>query len=102
MTRRRFRPASTRLGSIRRWLWIRIFRHESETCDRCGGRVPIAWWCDDRTLWRHAYHHATGRWPQETCPAYDSGLLCPRCFERAARACGVVVQWHAREMGGGV
>jgi hypothetical protein len=94
----KWRPARSLFGRIRQWVLHRVLWYPNETCDRCGGRVGIAWWCDDQQLWLRAYEHAVGFRPYVTDWGVACGLLCPRCFERSAEAVGTVVEWHAQKL----
>jgi hypothetical protein len=80
---------------LRRWVWHIILRHESETCDACGGRVERAWWADTPELWARTYARATGRASvfRDGC---GSGLLCCACFERHAPC---AIEWRACRLG---
>lgn len=72
---------------VRRWCLHTILRYDSESCDRCGGRVRLVWWATPSTYWVDVYERAAGNRP----PVRDTvgaGLLCVRCFQRAASKLG--------------
>jgi hypothetical protein len=73
---------------FRRWWFHVVMCYESETCDRCGSRVEVAWMTSDE-CWRAAYTKATG------CDRGSRGLLCLMCFDKAATAIGRPVVWCA-------
>ncbi len=72
----------------RRWVIHILLRYNSETCDRCGGRVEVAWMASDE-CWRETYAAATGH------DRGSGGLLCLLCFDAAAFKIGKPVLWCA-------
>lgn len=84
----RWRPATTLLGRARQWIQHRILGADSESCDRCGRLVEVAWWCSDNELFISVYRRSTGNQTHIHSAGYASGLLCVRCFDRAADALG--------------
>ena len=68
-----------------------MYRHDfghvlfegTEICQDCG-RHFVLWWAQG-DLWRQVY-------------GSDSGILCPACFSRKARAAGIVVLFEARPL----
>jgi hypothetical protein len=61
-------------------------RGEGEHCQSCGRTYgDMGWWKTDDELWARV----TGR-------SDGSGLRCPDCFGREARAFGIELEWVAR------
>lgn len=79
---------------LRRWFNHVVLRHESETCDQCGGQVKAAWWCEDDELWCDVYEAALG-WRPEAVFGVRRGLMCRECFIRIAVEIGVPIEWRA-------
>jgi hypothetical protein len=55
-----------------------------ESCDRCGIRQPLVWWCEDNEL----YKRVTGT---------ENGIFCPKCFDKMAEQKGIFIRWIPRE-----
>lgn len=83
----RWRRPSTFIGRARAWVLKRILGWDCETCQKCGRRVLLVWWCPNTRLWEDAYEEATGH------RRGGAGLLCPRCFDDAARSLGRMITW---------
>jgi hypothetical protein len=56
-----------------------------EYCDDCGIRQPLVWTVSD-PLW----NEVTGR---ESVLTDGGGVYCPSCFNRRARANGLLLRW---------
>ncbi len=50
-----------------------------EFCHDCGQRQPLVWWASELD-WK-------------TYGRTDSGILCPRCFDKRATKQGVLLRW---------
>lgn len=67
-------------------------KDSGERCQCCGCSYLTVWWAGDRdngALWSQVYEQATGQQRDE------AGLLCPTCFDDAARKLGITLGWVA-------
>ena len=65
---------------------------DGEHCQKCGRQYLTVWWAGDRdggALWERVYEKATGQ------QNGGAGLLCPVCFDDAARQLGITLHWMA-------
>jgi len=63
---------------------IDLIEEEGEHCQACGrAYLSIGWWYADDDLWAEITDRSDG-----------SGLLCPDCFGRMARAKGIGLRWR--------
>lgn len=69
------------------WCFWTLAGHETELCDKCGGRVVMVWWCDSKELWERVTGEKNG-----------GGVYCPRCFDVYAGKQGAVLRWKAEVM----
>jgi hypothetical protein len=69
--------------------------YEGETCRECGRRQPLTWWCMDNRLYARLVRPDVGEWP--ISGEGVGGVVCPRCFDRLARAAGVLLMWQPTE-----
>jgi len=60
--------------------------HETEICQRCGGKVNIVWWCADIHIWSKV----TG------CDG--NGVLCANCFDGLANDKNIFVRFRAESL----
>ena len=56
-----------------------------EFCDDCGRRQPLVWTSSD-ALWTET----TGK---QSVLTDGGGVLCPECFDKKARANGLMLRW---------
>lgn len=82
----KFRGAFAKIRAF----WHTIIRNDDgELCYECGRPYGL-WWCPDDELWARVTKATSYR---DGC---FNGLCCPRCFERRAASCGVVLEWAPR------
>ncbi len=72
-----------RILAMFRTLWIQVVQHDNgETCQVCG-RDYVLWRASDE-MYREVVGHL-------------HGLYCPWCFDRRARANGLILDWQPQE-----
>lgn len=71
---------------VRRFYWRHIRRNDVHACADCGvptnARIGDAYWLTSHFLWG-------------LIVGTEQIVLCPGCFTRRARRCGVPVRWRA-------
>jgi hypothetical protein len=73
------------MKALREFYWTRIRRYDGEICQDCGNAVRHhtgSCWRTSEEVWNAVMGRATG-------------ILCPPCFTKRARAVGVRVLWEA-------
>lgn len=65
-----------------------IGSNDGMLCEICGQKYHTVWKAIDK-LWVKV----TGATEQEDAPGYFSGLWCPHCFSKVARAKGITLRW---------
>lgn len=83
-----WRNSGSLITRFRRWFLYRILCYQTETCDKCGGKVNLVWWSKENLLWEEVYKTATGN------SRGDSGLLCSKCFDKVAYSIGYLLIWN--------
>lgn len=69
-----------------------IGSNDGMLCEVCGQKYHTIWFADDELFIK-----VTGATEIKGMPGYFSGLWCPHCFSREARAKGITVRWGCAE-----